>query len=206
MYKSITSTTESTYTIRGSRFLTYAYPVTSETEINEALELCGQAWPDATHHCYAWRIHPEQIREFTNDDGEPSGTAGLPILNEIKSFELVNILVIVIRYFGGTKLGKPGLIDAYRTSCRYCLKQAIIEEMYPVRRFSVTFPYSEQKVIDQLQYKYGLKKYHEDYQMEVTWKVSCSEEYSANLISELDHLKHRGIVYEDEGNHFEPLS
>ncbi len=192
--------------MRGSRFITYAFPVHNEDDITRALNTCKETWPDASHHCYAWRINPQQPAEYANDDGEPSGTAGQPILNEIKSGELINILVIVVRYFGGTKLGKPGLIDAYRTSARECLHQAEIAPIQPVYKLTLTFPYSEQKTIDQLQYKYGLIKTGESYQADVTWEINCPEAQYPNLISELEHLGHRGIRHETGEKSYEPVT
>lgn len=206
MIKSIFKTHQSSFTVRGSRFLTFAYPVRDEEEITEALENCKEMYPDATHHCYAWRVDPERPSEFANDDGEPSGTAGQPILNEIKSHQLINILIIVVRYFGGTKLGKPGLIDAYRTAARQCLEEANISEIQPVQSLSVTYPYSEQKQIDQLQHKYGLVKTSESYQAEVCWQVMCPEDHYPNLLSELEHLKHRGIRHQSGEKSYKPIS
>lgn len=205
MNKSLFQSCQYTISERGSRFITYAYPVSTENEITEALESCKKTWPDATHHCYAWRIDPEQVHEYTNDDGEPSGTAGQPILNEIRSWELINVLVVVVRYFGGTKLGKPGLIDAYRTSTRKCLEQADISTIHPVRKLEVTFPYSEQKTVNQLQHKYGLKKENEEYQAEVSWQLSCPQDKAENLISEIKHMTYRGINFKDLGSYYDKL-
>ena len=169
------------------------------------MEKCKEIYPDATHHCYAWRINPEQPAEYANDDGEPSGTAGQPILNEIKSNDLINILIIVVRYFGGSKLGKPGLIDAYRTASRDCIAEARIKEIRPVYPLSITFPYSEQKQIDQLQHKYGLTKTSESYQAEVIWELNCPQDHYPNLISELEHLQYRGIVHKSGDKRYEPV-
>ncbi len=205
MYKSLFQTYQHTISERGSRFITYAYPVSTEEEITESLESCKKTWPDATHHCYAWRINPDQVHEYANDDGEPAGTAGQPILNEIWSRDLVNVLVVVVRYFGGTKLGKPGLIEAYRESTRQCLDQAEIFVIHPVKKLEVTFPYSEQKTIDQLCHKYDLKKVSEEYQAEVTWQLSCPQDKAGNLISEIKHLNYRGISFKDLGNYYDKL-
>ena len=115
-YLTIAEPAEAIYKERSSKFLTYAYPVESEAEIKELLDALRKQYYDATHHCYAYRLgaHGEAFR--ANDDGEPSGTAGKPILGQLLSANLTNCLVVVVRYFGGTKLGVSGLIQAYKES------------------------------------------------------------------------------------------
>ena len=206
MHYTISSTSEYTYSDQGSRFITFACPAAGENEISENLDHYRNLYPDATHHCYAWRITPAQPQEFANDDGEPSGTAGQPILNEIKSQNLINIVIIVVRYFGGIKLGKPGLIHAYRTSAKSCLENAKIIPIHHVRNLKITFPYSEQKMLDQLNRKYGFIKTGETYLADVTWEIICPEDTSANLLSELEHQKHRGIITEDLGSSYEAIN
>ena len=115
-YLTIAEPAEAIYKERSSKFLTYAYPVESEEEIKPLLDALRKQYYDATHHCYAYRLgaHGETFR--ANDDGEPSGTAGKPILGQLLSANLTNCLVVVVRYFGGTKLGVSGLIQAYKES------------------------------------------------------------------------------------------
>ena len=115
-YLTIAEPAEAIYKERSSKFLTYVYPVESEAEIKELLDALRKQYYDATHHCYAYRLgaHGEAFR--ANDDGEPSGTAGKPILGQLLSANLTNCLVVVVRYFGGTKLGVSGLIQAYKES------------------------------------------------------------------------------------------
>lgn len=117
-YNTIAGPAEAVFKDKGSKFLAFAYPVSAEEEVKELLEPLRKKYYDATHHCYAWRIGPEGEQFRANDDGEPSGTAGKPILGQMLSRELTNILIVVVRYFGGTKLGVPGLINAYRESAR----------------------------------------------------------------------------------------
>lgn len=116
------------YKDKGSKFLTYAYPVRSEAEIKEHLEALRKRYYDATHHCYAWRLGPKGESFRANDDGEPSSTAGRPILGQLLSKEVTYALIVVVRYFGGTKLGVPGLIEAYKTSAALVLENAVIEQ------------------------------------------------------------------------------
>lgn len=110
---------------KGSKFIGIAIPLNTESELTEYLALLKDTYPKASHYCYAYRIGVDGIRYRVNDDGEPSGSAGRPILGAIDSAGLTNVLVIVVRYFGGTKLGIPGLIQAYKESGRLVLSQAI---------------------------------------------------------------------------------
>lgn len=124
-YRTISAPAEAGTRERGSRFLAYAWPVENEGQVRELLESLRKKYYDATHHCYAWRIGGH---ERANDDGEPAGTAGRPILGQILSRGLSNVLVVVVRYFGGTKLGVPGLIAAYKEAARDVLAAAEVVE------------------------------------------------------------------------------
>ena len=127
-YLTISAPAECNMRERSSKFLSYAYPVTSEEQIKEYLEALSKQYYDATHHCYAWRLgaHGEHFR--ANDDGEPSGTAGKPILGQLLSKDITDCLVVVVRYFGGTKLGVSGLIQAYREAAADVLEVADVVE------------------------------------------------------------------------------
>ena len=127
-YKTIARAAETTYRQLSSKFLVYAYPVESEEQIKEHLDALRKRWFDATHHCYAWRLGPHGERFRANDDGEPSSTAGKPILGQLLSQDVTNCLVVVVRYFGGTKLGVPGLIAAYKESTALVLGECEIVE------------------------------------------------------------------------------
>lgn len=126
---------------RSSKFLSYAYPVENEEDIREALEALRKRYFDATHHCYAWRLGPEGESFRANDDGEPSGTAGRPILGQMLSAGVTNCLVVVVRYFGGTKLGVPGLIAAYKEATQEVLAASEIIERTVDDLITVYFPY-----------------------------------------------------------------
>ena len=127
-YYTLGGEAEALYKEKGSKFLTYAYPVRSEAEIKEHLDARRKRYYDATHHCYAWRLGPKGESFRANDDGEPSSTAGRPILGQLLSKEVTYALIVVVRYFGGTKLGVPGLIEAYKTSAALVLENAVIEQ------------------------------------------------------------------------------
>ena len=127
---------------RGSKFLAYAVPVYSEEEWQAKLEEVRREHPKARHHCYAFRLGLDGNNFRANDDGEPSGTAGRPILGQIDSFGLVNVIVIVVRYFGGTLLGASGLINAYRESAADALNHAQVVERTVEEIYRITFDYA----------------------------------------------------------------
>ena len=140
-YLTIAAPAEAIYKEKSSKFLTYAYPVHSEEEIRELLEVLYKRHYDATHHCYAWRMGPHGEQFRANDDGEPSGTAGKPILGQLLSNSLTDCLIVVVRYFGGTKLGVSGLISAYKESAAAVIEEAEIIEKTVDRVFTIEFPY-----------------------------------------------------------------
>ena len=127
-YHTLAGPAEAIYKEKSSKFLAYAYPVESEEEIRTLLDALRKKYYDATHLCYAWRLGPHGETFRANDDGEPSGTAGKPILGQLLSNELVNCLIVVVRYFGGTKLGVSGLIGAYKESAAEAIRAAEIVE------------------------------------------------------------------------------
>jgi uncharacterized YigZ family protein len=125
-YKTIEKPTEGIFRDKGSKFLAYAYPISSENEIKGIVAALKSEHPKANHHCWAMRLTIDRSVFRVNDDGEPSGTAGRPILNTLLSKDLTNLLVVVVRYFGGTLLGVPGLINAYKVATEEALSQAVI--------------------------------------------------------------------------------
>ena len=140
-YLTIAEPAEAIYKERSSKFLVYAYPVESEEEIKLHLDRLRKEFFDATHHCYAYRLGAEGEVFRANDDGEPSGTAGKPILGQLLSAQLTNCLVVVVRYFGGTKLGVSGLIQAYKESTAEVIAASQIVEKTVDSVFEVQFPY-----------------------------------------------------------------
>jgi uncharacterized YigZ family protein len=125
-YKTILEETSLGFISMGSKFIAHAFPVTNELEIKTVLSKLKLNYPDATHHCYAWILNHDKSVQRLNDDGEPANTAARPMLKYINALDLTNILVVVVRYFGGKKLGIPGLISAYGESTRLCLAKAKI--------------------------------------------------------------------------------
>ena len=142
-YKTVSTKAEGLFKDKGSRFIGLVFPVKSEMEVKEILAYVKKKYHDATHHCYAYYIgHIGTPSTRMNDDGEPSGTAGRPIFGQIVSSDLKNVLVIVIRYFGGTKLGVSGLINAYKETARVTINNAKIEERKIKDVYTVKFEYS----------------------------------------------------------------
>lgn len=140
-YRSVEAPAEAACRERSSKFFSYIYPVQTEEEIRTILDDLRKRFYDATHHCYAWRLGPHGERFRANDDGEPSGTAGKPILGQLLSNDITDCLVVVVRYFGGTKLGVPGLIAAYRESAAEAIAAAQIVDRTVDRTVTVDFPY-----------------------------------------------------------------
>ncbi len=141
-YKTITFPSEETlFKEKSSKFFGYAYPIVSEDEVKPILENLRKLHPNARHICYAYQIGTETILYRANDDGEPNNTAGVPIYGQIQSFGLTNILVVVVRFFGGTKLGVGGLITAYKTSAQITLENCDIIEKTIDIHFIISFDY-----------------------------------------------------------------
>ena len=160
-FHSIAGISRGGYREKASKFLSVAIPVSTEEEVKANLEELRKAYHDANHHCYAYRLGLENQSYRTNDDGEPSGSAGKPIYGQILSMGLSDILVVVIRYFGGTKLGIPGLIQAYRTATRDALEHAeIIEKIIRVQ-YKVTFDYETMNEIMHILKSEGVKIIHQ---------------------------------------------
>ncbi len=140
-YLTLATPAEAALRERSSKFLAFAWPVRSEEEIRIHLETLRKRYYDATHHCYAWRLGPDGASWRANDDGEPSGTAGKPILGQLLSRSVTDCLIVIVRYFGGTKLGVPGLITAYKEATAEVLDAAEIIERTVDRIVQVDFPY-----------------------------------------------------------------
>lgn len=171
---------------RSSKFLSYAYPVRSETEIKEHLDALRKRYYDATHHCYAWRLGPAGEASRANDDGEPSGTAGKPILGQLLSAELTDILVVVVRYFGGTKLGVSGLINAYRDAAREVIEAAEIITKTVDIEFTVRFSYlamnGVMKVVKEMEPDIIEQQFDNLCEMKLSIRQANADELEARLL------------------------
>jgi uncharacterized YigZ family protein len=156
-YKTIKSPTEGLFKDKGSKFLAFAYPFENESEIKNIIEPLRKEHFKAVHFCYAYRIGLNRTNFRVNDDGEPAGSAGRPILNVLLSKEITNILVVVVRYWGGTLLGVPGLINAYKSATEEALINAEIIEKTINDVHQVTFGYVQMNDIMKVVKDFGLK-------------------------------------------------
>lgn len=184
-YRSIASRSEGLFKDNGSRFIALAFPVETEEEIREIVAGLKKEYHDARHHCYAWRLGYRGDRFRANDDGEPSGSAGRPILGQIDSLGLSDILVVVVRYFGGIKLGIPGLIRAYRSSTADALSQAEVIGKVAGRTFRVGFDYLSMNSVMKVLKDMGLTPSSQDFglscTLEVRVRLSQEEDFRARL-------------------------
>lgn len=163
-YFTIKEVTSGEYKEKGSKFLSYAFHVESEEDIKSCQEQLRKKYHDARHHCYAWVLGMDDQSWRANDDGEPSHSAGDPILGQIRSFELTNTLIVVVRYFGGTKLGVGGLINAYKTAAMLALEKAAKHQIYETAMISFEFTYQELSVVERLIGDFQIEVKDRDYQ------------------------------------------
>ena len=184
-YRSIAGRSEGLFKDNGSRFIALAYPVETEEEIRDIVAGLKKEYHDARHHCYAYRLGYRGDRFRANDDGEPSGSAGRPILGQIDSLGLSDILVVVVRYFGGIKLGIPGLIRAYKTSTADALAQAEIIDKVAGKTFRVTFGYLAMNDVMKVLKDMGLQPSAQDFgldcALEVRVRLALEEDFRKRL-------------------------
>lgn len=168
IYNTIDKESTGYFKDKGSKFYSFAFPLTNEEAVKAIIAKLKKEHHSARHHCYAWRLGTEDIRFRANDDGEPSSTAGKPILGQLQSYKLTNILVVVVRYFGGTLLGVSGLINAYKNAAADVLENAEILKKTIERKYKISFTYNELNRVMQI-----LK--HENYNIVSTdFQESCS--------------------------------
>jgi uncharacterized YigZ family protein len=182
--------------------LVYAYPVESAEEIKTHLDALRKRWFDATHHCYAWRLGPQGEHFRANDDGEPSSTAGKPILGQLLSQEVTNCLVVVVRYFGGTKLGVPGLIAAYKESTAQVLAECEIVERTVDVRISVAFSYVVMNDVMRIVKDMQPRVVDQQFDNLCTMTLSIRESESEQLIGRLEKVE--GAAVDVKNGDLEP--
>jgi uncharacterized YigZ family protein len=193
-YLTIKAFSQGLYKEKGSRFIGLAWPVTAQEEIKSILENIKREHHSARHHCYAWMLGQERQTFRINDDGEPSGSAGKPILGQINSFNLTNILIVVVRYFGGKLLGVSGLINAYRKAAESALKNGEIIELYIKDYYELIFPYTVindvMKLIKEEEAGQSQQKFELECCMTINFRTSVRERI-LNALSRIDGLKYR---------------
>ncbi len=204
--KTITQAGKGVLTEKGSRFFSFSFPVSDMHEITGKRKAVREEHPYATHHCFAWRVNPFHPEEFAQDDGEPGGTAGVPILGVIKSEELINVLIIVVRYFGGTKLGKAGLIQSYRESALRSVQHSGKKTLGLYSGFRIEYPYDQENRIREMMNRFNMKKQDELYLETVTITVRCPFEHTDDLQSMLEHHSYLGIEFERKEDRYLPVT
>jgi len=185
-YKTIEKPSVAEYKDRGSKFLAYAFPIESADDFKKRLKQLKEEHPKAAHHCFGYRIGVDGNNFRSGDDGEPSGSAGKPILGQIDSKELTNIAVIVVRYFGGTLLGVPGLINAYKTSASLALQLTGIVQKSVLAYYELHFDYTLMNDVMLVVKRFGLSVLKNEMQLFCRMEVGIPAE---NLDFCLEKLK-----------------
>lgn len=187
-YKTIVEPTTSYFRDRGSKFYGFAYPFDDVEDLKVYLDPLKKEHPKAVHHCYAYRIGTDGLVFRANDDGEPSGSAGAPILGQIDSMELTNVLVIIVRYFGGTLLGVPGLINAYRETTALALEEAKIEERIIEHFVQLQFDYPLMNEVMMVIKQHDLRVVHQDLQMDCKIKIAIPLDRKKVVLDKLQSM------------------
>ncbi len=195
-YYEISGPTEGLFKDKGSKFISHAFPVKHEVDVKEILEGLRKKYFDARHHCYAWILNPDKSAYRINDDGEPSGSAGRPIYGQILSADLTNVLVVVIRYFGGTKLGIPGLINAYKTATREALVQAQKVELHVRDVYRIDFQYGDMNLIMKILKDENLEQYDQDFGVDCRLRFAVRKTESTRIFDTFHSIHTIKITYE----------
>lgn len=184
-YKTIAAPVQAALRERSSKFLAYAYPVASEEEAKGYLDVLRKKHYDATHCCYAWRFGPKGEAWRANDDGEPNGTAGRPILGQMLSVEVTDCMIVVVRYFGGTKLGVPGLIAAYKDAATEALSASEIVVRTVDAAFEIEFRYEAlndvMRVVKEMEPKVEAQNFDNECRMSLSIRQGRATELTGRL-------------------------
>ncbi|UGS21781.1 IMPACT family protein [Flavobacterium cyclinae] len=188
-YKTIATVSEEVlYKKKNSKFFGYAFPVTTEEEIKEILERLRKEHFSARHWCYAYQIGTEKIQYRANDDGEPNNSAGIPIYGQIQSFEVTNVLVVVVRYFGGVKLGVGGLISAYKIAAQMALENSEIEERTIDKHFIISFGYANMNKVMRIIKEKNLQIVSQKMEMDCEIEIATRKKNVQNLLDTFENL------------------
>ena len=187
-YFTIEKPSEAIFRDRGSKFLGYAYPIKTDQDIKDIIAGLKKEHPKANHHCYAMRWTTDRSVFRINDDGEPSGTAGRPILNTLLSRNLTNVAVVVVRYFGGTLLGVPGLINAYRTATELALNKALVLEKTVNDIYTISFDYLQMNDVMRIIKDDNLEILEQQFDNDCAIKVSVRKMQVNQLLGKLQKL------------------
>ncbi|MDI9860588.1 MULTISPECIES: IMPACT family protein [Flectobacillus] len=188
-YKTITGSAEGLFKDKGSKFFAYAYPIEDESEVKDLVDQLKKEHFKAVHHCYAYRLGQDRTNFRVNDDGEPSGSAGKPILNVLLSKDITNILVVVVRYFGGTLLGVPGLINAYKTATQEALAEAEIIEKTVNEIYEVRFEFVQMNDVMKVVKEFGLKVKNQLFDNQCTLQLEFRRNMTNQIIGKLEKIE-----------------
>jgi uncharacterized YigZ family protein len=194
-YKTIKSPSEGLFKDRGSKFLAFAYPIEHENEVKPLVDNLRKEHFKAVHHCYAYRLGFDKTNFRVNDDGEPSGTAGRPILNILLSNEITNILVVVVRYFGGTLLGVPGLINAYKSATSEALSSADILEKTVNDVYNVSFDFVQMNDIMKIVKEFNLKIRNQTYDNQCSMELEFRKTLTNQVIGKIEKINDIIVEY-----------
>lgn len=194
-YLTISKPSEGLFKDRGSKFLAFAYPVSNEDEIKIIQEQLRSDYHDARHHCYAYMLGKDKDVFRANDDGEPSSTAGKPILGQIRSHDLTNILIVVIRYFGGTKLGVSGLINAYKTAADEALKNAKIIKKTLHDIYKLKFDYPEMNEIMRIMKEEQIEQIDQSFELSCSITLALRKADVDKVLSKFDRVENLKIEF-----------
>jgi uncharacterized YigZ family protein len=189
IFKTITSESEGIFKDKGSKFLAFAYPFEDESELKSFIEPLRKEHFKAVHFCYAFRLGLDKHNFRANDDGEPSGSAGRPILNVLLSKEITNILVVVVRYFGGTLLGVPGLINAYKSATEEALANAEIIEKTVNEVYRITFGYVQMNDIMKVVKDFDLKIKNQQFDNQCVMEIEFRRNLEGQVLERLEKIE-----------------
>lgn len=183
-YKTIlTPSPEVLYKEKGSKFFGYAYPIQHEDEVKDRVEELKKQHYNARHWCYAWQLGKTYDSYRAQDDGEPSNSAGMPIYGQLQSFDVTNILVVVVRYFGGTKLGVGGLVQAYKTTAQMTLEQANIIKKTIDQNFTIKFEYPEMNTVMRIIKDEDIKILNQQMELSCVFEISVRKKDSEKVFN-----------------------
>lgn len=195
VYKTIEAPAEGLYKEKGSKFIALAYPVHTEEAVKEIVGEIKVRYYDARHHCYAYRLGADKQKFRANDDGEPSSTAGKPILGQILSYDLTDVLIVVVRYFGGIKLGVSGLINAYRAAAADAIGHARIVEKTDDEVFRIKFDYTVMNEVMRVVKEEEPEVMSRDFSMECRMTLSIRKQNASRLSARLQQIE--SLSFED---------
>lgn len=194
-YQTISNTSQGLYKDKGSKFIALAHPVSTEEDVSVILGEIKQQYHDARHHCYAWVMGHQQEKFKFNDDGEPSGTAGRPIYGQILSAGLTNVFIVVVRYFGGTKLGVRGLINAYKGAAHEAIENNKIITRTIRDHYRIHFDYLSMNDVMQVLKEYDLPQSAHNFELRCKLDFSVRKLNSKEVLGKLEKINHIAIQH-----------